>query len=120
MSTSKNRERTLSFGPVMSMDQACGADEPDGNPVASFPPGHVSRMTSDGTLHVYRGTKSAGAADRRPSKLRDAMARIAPKSGDNQTNNIIERGLARAGLSEINQRNRNRYEPGQPLGKEMT
>src|ERR1041385_8513651 len=99
MSTSKNRER--SFGPVMSMDFATA--EPDGNPVASFPPGHVSRMDSSGNLLVYRGAPSAGDADRRPSKLRDAMARI---SGDNQT--LSEK------LASINQHNRDRFDQDHP------
>jgi hypothetical protein len=113
MSTSKNRER--SFGPVMSMD--CAADEPNGNPVASFPPGHVSRVDSSGTLHVYRGAPSAGAADRRPSKLRDAMARIKPRSGDNQTLNVLERAAASEKLAGINQRNRNRFDQDHPWGR---
>lgn len=98
MSTSRNRE--ISYGPVMSMD-----DEPDGNPVASFPPGHVSRMDSNGNLHVYRGVRSAGAADRRPSKLREAMSRIGT------TQSLSEK------LANINQRNRDRYDQDHPWGR---
>ena len=45
MSTSKNRH--MSFGPVMTMD--CGMDEPNGNPVATFPPGHVVRHLDNAT-----------------------------------------------------------------------
>jgi hypothetical protein len=115
MSTPKNRH--MSFGPNMTIDCGIGSDEPDGNPVASFPPGHVSRMATDGTLHVYRGTKSAGAADRRPSKLRDAMARMTPKSGDNQQLNVLERAAASERLADINQRNRNRYDQDNPWGR---
>jgi hypothetical protein len=91
------------------------------NPVATFPPGHVSRLSTDGTLYVYKGDPAVGGiTDSRPSKLRDAMSRITPKSGDNQTLNVLERAVASEKLASINQRNRNRYDQAHPWGKEKS
>jgi hypothetical protein len=100
MSTSKNRH--TSYGPTMTLDCGNSADEPDGNPVASYPPGHVSRMDSQGNLHVYRGVRSAGAVDNRPSKLRDALTRL----------NTTDAQAQKKQLADLNQRNRERYSQG--------
>jgi hypothetical protein len=99
VSISKNRVR--SFGPVMTQD--CGS-EPDGNPVATFPPGHVSRLDNNGNLHVYRGVRTSGAADSRPSKLRDAASRLTINRSL-----VEERMSDRKQLADLNERNRKSY-----------
>jgi hypothetical protein len=117
MATNYNLKKYHSHGPTMTMDKATmSPGEPTNKPLASFPPDVVSLRDDDGRLHIYKA-EDVPTVDRRPSKLRAAMAKITPKSGDNQTNNIIERGIARAGLAEINQRNRNRFDQEHPWGK---
>jgi hypothetical protein len=112
MSTSKNR--FTSYGPNMTMDRAAT----EATPVASYPPGHFARTLSDGTVQVYQGDPTPGGiTDRRPSKLRAAMARITPKSGDNQQLNVLERAASSQRLADINHRNRNRYDQENPWGR---
>ena len=59
-----------STGPTLTMD---------GNEhIASYPKGHEVKTDEQGNIHIYR-KKSAdvgGITDTRPSKLRDALARL--------------------------------------------
>jgi hypothetical protein len=86
----------------------CGGD-PQGEPVATYPPGHVSRMDDDGTLNIYKG-ELGSTADGRPSKLREAAERLklsrTTSTNRNQRNQVLERAAASDKLATINQRNR--------------
>jgi hypothetical protein len=83
MTASRNRFR--SAGPNMPLTL-------DGNHVervATYPPGHVAEVDSDGNLQIYRRkagtadtTDIGGITDTRPSKLREALARINERNRD--------------------------------------
>ncbi|HET9284275.1 MAG TPA: hypothetical protein VFR24_20170 [Candidatus Angelobacter sp.] len=66
--------RFRSVGPTLTMD----GSTTDSEHIASYPKGHEARTDEQGNIHIYR-KKSAdvgGITDTRPSKLRDALARL--------------------------------------------
>ncbi len=76
MTASRNRFRSV--GPNMPLTL-------DGNHaerVATYPPGHVAEVDSEGNLQIYRrkaataDDNTGGITDTRPSKLREALARL--------------------------------------------
>jgi hypothetical protein len=100
MSTSKNRH--TSYGPTMTLDCGNNADEPDGNPVASYPP--WSRLAHGQPRQPARLPRCAlrGCRGRPPSKLRDALTRL----------NTADAQAQKKQLADLNQRNRERYSQG--------
>ena len=85
-----------SVGPNLSMT----TDSSDLERIASYPSGHEVRTDSNGNIHIFRKrAESGGTADTRPSKLREAQARI-----------NSQRNTEREGLARVNQRNREFYE----------
>jgi hypothetical protein len=67
--------------------------------IASYPSGHEVRTDSNGNIHIFRKrAESGGTADTRPSKLREAQARI-----------NSQRDAEREGLAAFNKRNREFY-----------